>query len=49
MEKLYETEHEVRSLKTMTQRMVLTHEEMVSTTMRLPILLVFFFFFFFLL
>ncbi|MFS8034835.1 putative Coiled-coil domain-containing protein SCD2 [Helianthus anomalus] len=28
MEKLYETEHEVRSLKTMTQRMVLTHEEM---------------------
>ncbi|KAJ0679394.1 putative Coiled-coil domain-containing protein SCD2 [Helianthus annuus] len=34
MEKLYETEHEVRSLKTMTQRMVLTHEEMEEVVLK---------------
>lgn len=33
MEQLHETECEVRSLKTMTQRMVLTHEEMVILNM----------------
>ncbi|KAK9074959.1 hypothetical protein SSX86_003278 [Deinandra increscens subsp. villosa] len=34
MEQLHETEHEVKSLKTMTQRMVLTHEEMEEVVIK---------------
>lgn len=32
LEQLHDVEREVKSLQTVTQRMILTHEEMVSTT-----------------